>query len=206
MLNPEELRFVCTRCGNCCTDKDTIVNITYLDILRLKTGLKLDLKETLEIMGFYVFNKKLTEGTLEKMVVSPIETERGLAFTGLLKNNLGECYFYDKEKTKCLIYNIRPMLCRTFPFSFGKSSEIGNKTKGDVKIFYTEKAKNYCPGIDPDSPIIEYDYWIKIGNETLKELETNHRFNESWNKSVKNGNVIPNVKNYISTIYKISYT
>jgi Fe-S-cluster containining protein len=206
MVNPEELRFNCTRCGNCCTNKDTIVNITYLDIVRLKTGLKLDLKEILEIIGFYVFNKKLTEGTLEKMVVSPIETERGLAFTGLLKNNLGECYFYDKKKSKCLIYNIRPMLCRTFPFSFGMSNCIDNQSKGDSEIFYTEKAKNYCPGISSDSPIIKYNYWTKIGYETLKELKKNHLFNENWNKSVKNRYILPKVKNYVSTIFKISET
>ncbi len=206
MVNPEELRFNCTRCGNCCTDKDTIVNVTYLDILRLKTGLKLDQKETLEIIGFYVFNKKLTEGTLEKMVVSPIETERGLAFTGLIKNNLGACYFYDKKKSKCLIYDIRPMLCRTFPFSFGMSNCVDNQSKGDSKIFYTEKAKNYCPGIGSDSPIIKYDYWIKIGNETLKELKKNHHFNENWNKSVKNRYKLPKVKNYLSTIFNNSET
>ena len=98
MVNPEELRFICTRCGNCCTDKDTLVNITYLDILRLKKGLKLDLKEIIDVIGFYVFDQKLTEGALEKMVISPIETEKGLAFTGLLKNNLGDCYFYDIKK------------------------------------------------------------------------------------------------------------
>ena len=205
MVNLEELRFDCTRCGNCCTDKDTIVNITYLDILRLKTGLNLDLKEMLEIIGFYVFNKKVTEGTLDKMVVSPIESEKGLAFTGLLKNKLGECYFYDKKKSKCLIYNIRPMLCRTFPLSFSMSSDIGNKATGDIKLLYTEKAKKYCPGIGSDSPIIRFEYWIKIGRETLKELEKNHHFNENWNKSVKNGNILPNVKHYISTIYKISH-
>ncbi len=205
MINPEELKFVCTRCGNCCTDKDTLVNITYLDILRLKTGLNLDLKEMLEIIGFYVFNKKVTEETLDKMVVSPIESEKGLAFTGLLKNELGECYFYDKKKTKCLIYNIRPMLCRTFPFSFDLSSDLVNKATGDAKLFYTEKAKKYCPGIGSDSPVIKFENWIKIGRETLKELEKNHHFNENWNKSVTNGNILPNVKHYISTIYKISH-
>jgi len=205
MENLEELRFVCKRCGNCCIDKNTIVNITYLDILRLKTGLNLDLKEMLEIIGFYVFNKKLTEETLDKMVVSPIESEKGLTFTGLLKNKSGKCYFYDKKKTKCLIYNIRPMLCRTFPFSFDLSSNLGNKATGNVKLFYTEKAKKYCPGIGSDSPVIKFENWIKIGSETLKELEKNHHFNENWNKSVKNGNILPNVKHYISTIYKISH-
>ncbi len=205
MVNPEELRFICTRCGNCCTDKDTIVNLTYLDILRLQTGLKIDLKETLEIIGFYVFNNKLSKGTLEKMVVFPIETEKGLAFTGLLKNDLSECYFYEKKNAKCLIYQIRPMLCRTFPFSFSVSNDIKNKDIGDNEIFYTEKARLYCPGIGSDSPIIKYDYWIKIGIETLKELEKNDHFNDNWNKSVKNGKIIPNVKNYISMIYKASH-
>ncbi|MHA2281462.1 MAG: YkgJ family cysteine cluster protein [Promethearchaeota archaeon] len=200
MVNPEELRFICTRCGNCCTDKDTLVNITYLDILRLKTGLKLDLKEILNVIGFYIFDKKLTEGTLEKMVISPVETERGLAFTGLLKNNLEECYFYNKNKSKCLIYNVRPMFCRTFPFSFHMSNALGKTPREDVNIIYTEKAKNYCPGITSDSPIIEYDYWNQIGIETLKELEKNLLFNERWNKRVKNGKVLPKVSNYISTI------
>jgi hypothetical protein len=139
------------------------------------------------------------------MVVSPIETEKGLAFTGLLKNNLGECYFYDKKKMKCLIYQIRPMICRTFPFSFDLLNDTINKDIGDIETFYTEKAKSYCPGIGSDSPVIEYDYWIKIGIETLKLLKNNDQFNDKWNKSVNNGKVIPNVKNYISRIYKTNH-
>ncbi|MHA1930953.1 MAG: YkgJ family cysteine cluster protein [Promethearchaeota archaeon] len=202
MVNPEELRFICTRCGNCCTDKDTLVNITYLDILRLKVGLKLDLKEILDVIGFYIFKKNLTEGTLEKMVISPIETEKGLAFTGLLKDNLGKCYFYDKKEAKCLIYDIRPMLCRTFPFSFKKSNLMGTKSREDIQIIYTEKAKNYCPGISTDSPIIEFDHWSQIGRKTLKELEENLLFNERWNKGVRNRKISPKVNNYMSTILK----
>ena len=206
MVNPEELRFICTRCGNCCTDRDTIVNITYLDILRLKTSLKLDLKETIEVIGFYVFHKKLTERNLKKMVVSPIETERGLAFTGLLKNSLGECYFFDNKKLECLIYDVRPMLCRTFPFSFYTTTNIENQAKGKVEICYTEKAKEYCPGIGLDSEIIEHDHWLKIGKETLKQLKKNHLFNEKWNINVKNGSILPKVKNYLRTIFKINET
>ncbi|MHA2036320.1 MAG: YkgJ family cysteine cluster protein [Promethearchaeota archaeon] len=197
MINPKELRFICTRCGNCCTDKDTLVNVTYLDILRMKTALKLDLKEVLNIIGFYVFDKKLTNKALEKMVISPIETERGLAFPALLKNKLGECYFYDKKKMKCLIYDIRPKLCRTFPFSF---NSMGNKVKENIRIIYTDKAKSYCPGINSDSPIIEHDFWIQIGFETLKEIEKNSQYNEKWNKRIKSGKISPNVKNYIQTI------
>ena len=50
MKDLKKLRFACTRCGNCCTDKDTLVNLTFLDILRIKDGLKLDLKEVLDIL------------------------------------------------------------------------------------------------------------------------------------------------------------
>ena len=204
MVNPEELRFKCIRCGNCCTDKDTLVNITYLDILRLKRGLKLNIEEILDVIGFYVFDNKLNEGTLEKMVTSPIETERGLAFTALLKNNSGECIFYDKKNLKCLIYTIRPMFCRTFPFSFNISNQWVNKTKENIVIIYTEKAKNYCPGINSDSPIIEYVHWGQIGRETLKELEKNLIFNKKWNKRVRNRRILPKVKNYVDTILKIA--
>ena len=136
------------------------------------------------------------------MVTSPIETERGLAFTGLLKNNSGECFFYDKKNSKCLIYNIRPMICRTFPFSFNISNQNINKTNENIVIIYTEKAKNYCPGINSDSPIIEYVHWGQIGRETLKELEKNLIFNKKWNKRVRNKRILPKVKNYVNTILK----
>ncbi|MFW9825535.1 MAG: YkgJ family cysteine cluster protein [Candidatus Thorarchaeota archaeon] len=200
MLNPEELRFNCTRCGNCCTDKDTLVNITYLDILRIKKSLKLDLNETLDILGFYVFEKKPSHDTYKKMVITPIETERGLAFLALLKRSSGECYFYDKKEAKCLIYSIRPMFCRTFPFSFSVSNRLTDKMDKNLKIIYTQKAKEYCLGISSDSPIIDFNFWFKIGSQTLQELEKNFVFSENWNKKVRNRQLKPTAKNYIKMI------
>ena len=140
----KELRFKCLRCGNCCVDKNTLVNITYPDILRIKNGLNLSLEEILEILGFYIFDKIPTEEEIRKMVVPPIETERGLAFTGLKKNQSGKCYFYNDKENKCLIYKIRPMFCRTFPFTFRIffNKEIPNKAK--IKMQYTEKSIEYC--------------------------------------------------------------
>ncbi|MFX1455908.1 MAG: YkgJ family cysteine cluster protein [Promethearchaeota archaeon] len=200
MLNPEEIRFSCTRCGNCCTDKDTLVNITYFDIVRIKRGLKLDLNETLDVVGFYVFEKKPTHDVFEKMVIIPIETERGLAFLALLKRNSGECCFYDRNKAKCLIYNIRPMFCRTFPFSFIVNNHRTDKIDQNIKIIYTQKAKDYCPGINSDSPKIDFEYWFEIGRQTLQELEKNLVFTENWNKKVRNRQLTPNAKNYIRMV------
>ena len=83
MINPNQLRFSCTRCGNCCSDKHTLVNVTYLDILRISKGLKLNIREILEIIGFYVFEGEQPQLIFKKMVLSPIETENGLSFTAL---------------------------------------------------------------------------------------------------------------------------
>jgi Fe-S-cluster containining protein len=45
MDNTKELRFNCTRCGNCCTDKYTLVNLTYFDIIKIKSELNLNIDE-----------------------------------------------------------------------------------------------------------------------------------------------------------------
>lgn len=200
MVNLKELKFICTRCGNCCTDKDTIVNVTYLDILRLSKGLKLNLRETLDIIGFYVFGKGLTKITREQMVISPVETEKGLAFPGLLKKEHSECFFYDSKEKKCKVHKIRPMFCRTFPFTFKMSTIKENENKKEIKIFYTEKAKLYCPGIGSDAPIIKYDYWVELAKKTIKELNSNYVFNKNWNDKVKNKRITLSVKNFILTI------
>ncbi|MFX0106340.1 MAG: YkgJ family cysteine cluster protein [Candidatus Hodarchaeota archaeon] len=200
----KSLRFACTRCGNCCTDKNTIVNVTYLDILRIKNGLNLNLSEILEILGFYVFDKRVTNDDKKKMIISPIMTEKGLAFVGLLKNSLGGCYFYESGKKKCLIYDLRPMFCRTFPFSFGLLDEKENKTYSEIDVFYTEKGKQYCPGITGEAPLIDLEYWIKLGREALEDLKKDYKMIAEWNKAVKNGSKIPNVKNYLQTIFKLN--
>ena len=153
------LRFSCIRCGNCCTDKNTIVNLTYFDILRIKNGLGLDLNEVLDILGFYKFDKPLTLEDKKRMTITPIETERGLAFVGLLKNSLGGCYFYNSNDKNCLIYNLRPIFCQTFPFSFSLLDKQIVDNIDIPDIFYTEKGKEYCPGIGNNSPFIDEDYW-----------------------------------------------
>lgn len=203
MKDLKKLRFACTRCGNCCTDKDTLVNLTYLDILRIKNGLKLDLKEILDILGFYIFDKAVTNENKRKMVITPIETEKGLAFVALLKNSLGGCYFYRLESKKCLIYDLRPMFCRTFPFSFGLIEKKNKDSNNKIEIFYTEKGKQYCPGIGDGAPIIENDYWINLGRETLEDLKKNYNVIKEWNESVKQGNIIPTAKKFLLTIFKL---
>ena len=42
MNTVKSLRFACIRCGKCCSDKNTIVNLTYFDILRITETYKYD--------------------------------------------------------------------------------------------------------------------------------------------------------------------
>ncbi|MFX0043593.1 MAG: YkgJ family cysteine cluster protein [Candidatus Hodarchaeota archaeon] len=202
MSNLKELRFICTRCGNCCSDKNTIVNTTYFDILRIKNGLNLNLEEILEVIGFYIYDKGI-HNEKHKMVVSPIETERGLAFIGLLKKESGLCYFYDEKNKSCKIYNLRPTFCRTFPFSFNLILNKSNKTSAKIKMFYTEKGKEYCPGIGNDAPLINEEKWLELGKQTIEELNNNEILIEKWNNTVKLGQITPTVKNFLLTIFRI---
>ncbi len=200
----KDLRFTCIRCGKCCTDKNTLVILTYLDILRIKNGLHLDLNELLDILGFYKFDTPLSSEEKERMSVTPIETEKGLAFVGLLKNSLGGCYFYNPKDKKCLIYSLRPMFCQTFPFSFGLLDKENVESSSAIDIFYTEKGKQYCPGIGNDAPLIDEDYWTELGRKTLQELKKNHKIIQEWNNSVKKGRVKPTVKKFLLIITKIT--
>ena len=198
----KEFRFKCLNCGACCSDPKTLVNVTYLDILRIKKGLDLTLDETIEILGFYVFDEPPTEEDRKKMVISPIKTEKGLAFVGLKKKS-GSCYFYDIDNKRCKIYKIRPMFCRTFPFSFKIFLDEEDKTKAKIKIFYTEKGKEYCTGIGESAPLIDLDEWIKVGKKTLEEMNMNYLIMQKWNEGVEQEKVTPNVRNFLLTIFNM---
>ncbi|MFX1355859.1 MAG: YkgJ family cysteine cluster protein [Promethearchaeota archaeon] len=198
MINSKSLKFQCIHCGNCCTDQTTFINLTYHDIIRLKDGLKLTLAEIIQCIGFYIFEKGFTKKDLKKLVISPIETKKGLAFVGLLKNQDGTCFFYKKEKKRCSIYPLRPAFCRTFPFTFRMTENEG------IEIFYTEKAKAFCQGISHEAPEIDLDYWKNLGDNVLANLKENEIFISNWNKLVKDGRIDPTVKNLILMILNLS--
>jgi len=201
--NSKTFRFTCTRCGECCIDTNTIVNLTYFDILRIKEGLKLTDEELIRILGFYVYDKEPSEEDIKKMVISPIETEKGFAYVALLKRNDGSCYFYDKETKKCRIYRLRPMFCRTFPFSFKLDFEEGPDIEPKVRLQYTKKGLDYCPGISESSPIINKEKWLELGKETFEELNENYFINQKWNDAIKDDRIKPSVKAFIVFLSKI---
>ncbi len=200
-MQKNRFKFRCICCADCCSDKKTIVNVTYLDILRITKGLNLSFNEILEILGFYIYEKNVSNDFFKKMVIPPIITEKGNAFVGLLKKSTGACIYLDEEK-KCKIYNLRPMFCRTFPFIFKLLNLRSSNSKISIQMFYTTKAKEYCKGISVDAPYISTKKWIKIGKKVLKELQDNNKFLEIWNTNVKKDRVKATAKKFIKTILK----
>lgn len=200
MEKSHEFKFECIKCGNCCTDSNTIVNITYSDILRIKKGLTLTFNELIYILAFYVFNTELNEENRKKMVISPVKTQKGFAFVGLFKKKTGECYFYDIKNKICKIYNLRPMFCRTFPFSFKRINKNEDKNQYGIDIFYSNKGIEYCPGIGKDSPLIDIEKYMKLGNKALKDIDLNEEIINKYNTLVNENKIKPSVKNFLNFI------
>ncbi|MHA1234462.1 MAG: YkgJ family cysteine cluster protein [Promethearchaeota archaeon] len=197
-----QLMFQCIHCGKCCNDINTLVNTTYIDVLRIKKGLNLTIDEVIEILGFYTFDQAPSEKEIDRMVVPPIQTERGLAFIGLKKRPNGQCFFYDDVKERCSIYKFRPGFCKTFPFTFTILKDK-DKKKNEINIFYTEKGIQYCRGIAEEYPIIDSEHWIKLGSEIIRDLSKNNQLIETWNRKVKQKQILPSVRNFILTIFNL---
>jgi len=197
-----KLRFQCIHCGKCCTDLNTLVNTTFIDVLRIKNGLKLNIDEVIEILGFYVFDQAPSVKEIDRMVVPPIQTERGMAFIGLKKRQNGQCFFYDEVKERCSIYAFRPGFCRTFPFTFTILRDK-DKKKSEINILYTEKGIQYCRGIGEEYSFIDIEQWIKLGRDVIRDLSKNNQLIKKWNKGVKENKISPSVRNFILTIFNL---
>ena len=112
----EGLRFECSQCGNCCTGSPGYVWVTTDDMERIADFLK---------MNFDDFTRKFVRRV-------------GMRFSLLEKFNY-DCTFLKREngKSMCMIYSVRPMQCRTWPF-------WDDNLKSPA---HWERASYTCPGM-----------------------------------------------------------
>jgi Fe-S-cluster containining protein len=195
--NLKVLRFSCTKCGKCCSDSKTFVNLTYQDILRFHKGLKMNLKELMEVVGFYTFKDANVEEFMAQMVYTPLETEQGLAYIGLIKDEDSRCVFLDDDDT-CKIHPYRPSICRSFPFTF-LMSEDGKKISGTIG--YTNKGIEYCPGITKKSPIIKKKKMGELLVQNLAEIAADGKMVEGWNAMVRTKQIPAKAGKYLAAIF-----
>ncbi|MFB0563141.1 MAG: YkgJ family cysteine cluster protein [Candidatus Lokiarchaeia archaeon] len=167
-----KVRFECIQCGNCCRDKNSIITVTHKDIIRLVKYLECDYKELLsKYIGFY----QVREEFEDRMVFSAISTYRGNAFLGLRKRSDGSCVFL--KDNLCEIYPGRPMVCRSFPFTF----EV---KKGWLSWGLMARAEEICPGLGQGEKVSEKSL-EKFGKEIISEIEEYKKIVTYWNRQGK---------------------
>ncbi|MFX1313455.1 MAG: YkgJ family cysteine cluster protein [Promethearchaeota archaeon] len=128
--------FKCTRCDNCCSARGPIP-ITFWDLeMWARNGVVANFMPYLDIYnkpdgGIDLILKPLPpppeEGEKEKTSSDPLKS---VPIEDLLDI---KCPLYNKEDKKCLVYENRPLSCRTYPLEF------------DGKNFIVVDAD--CPGI-----------------------------------------------------------
>lgn len=87
------LKFECTQCGACCSGEPGYVFVNDEEIQSLADHLGMDVVQ---------FEKKFVRkvGTMKSLVEYPD----------------GDCILLDPETRRCLVYESRPIQCRTWPF------------------------------------------------------------------------------------------
>lgn len=96
-----EIGFSCTRCGDCCMgipDDNNLVMVSPQEIRRISEALNAPRDE-------------IAEPYPESIV---LENGTSLTFEWAIRRVHGECRFFSDGK--CIAYECRPWICRTYPF------------------------------------------------------------------------------------------
>lgn len=98
------LKTRCVGCGRCCTE--TIVPVTDADVRRLMKATGQPASEIVRFFGPDDVDWDADDGHW-------VETQQGPRFLALKKAK-ERCQFLDDQK-RCMVYEDRPITCRTFP-------------------------------------------------------------------------------------------
>lgn len=135
---PEDVRFVCEKCGRCCGDtEDTVRHVLLLktEAEKISNQTSKDIQEFAEeVYGFepYIYEMKKTEG---------------------------KCLFL--ENNRCKIYNLRPIICRFYPF------ELKNRGNDKYSFLFTTKCKGIGKGPKIGKPF--FDFLFRIATKAMVE-------------------------------------
>jgi len=135
---PEDVGFVCEKCGRCCGDTEDTVR----HILLLKTEAEKISKET---------SQKIEEFTQQVYGFEPYVYEMKKT------KNEEKCLFL--ENNRCTIYEIRPLICRFYPFEL--------KNLGNDKYLFSFTIK--CKGIG-QGPHLEKNFFADLFKIATKAI------------------------------------
>lgn len=119
-LKKSKFTFKCTRCDSCCLERGPIP-ITMWDLeLWARNGVIANFLPYLEVYSrpngtVDLILKPLPAEQKEKAEQSPEEAFKQTPLDELLNE---KCPLYNKEEDKCLVYENRPLSCRTYPLDY----------------------------------------------------------------------------------------
>lgn len=87
------LRFECTQCGACCSGEPGYVWVNLEEVDALAKQMKMDVN---------AFREKYVRKVGSRL--------------SLIEYSNGDCIFLDPKTRGCLVYEARPIQCRTWPF------------------------------------------------------------------------------------------
>lgn len=157
--------FVCNNCGDCCTDINTQINLTFLDIRMLSEALDKPV------------SKLFDEGDIAFL---PFANGEDLSLFDIEIGLNKPCKFYDGKL--CKIYDLRPMNCRTFPYWI-LNNEIPNDLAclQGVKLSKNNKTRYKSYEHVVGKTLIEQSeitdaYLISIGAKKTIDLSSDNAF------------------------------
>ena len=170
-LSSADVHFECIMCGACCTKPDLLVTLTGRDIVKIAVTLGLAADQMLRATDFYIQSEENNVPEGLKHIPQAI-TEEGPAIIALKKSEKGDCIFL--KDNLCMIHEIRPGACASFPFVFERSDD-------SIK-WGLSAMKEICPGIG-EGPIADEADLLDTATSVLEELEIYREFVEEWNTS-----------------------
>ena len=170
-MGKETVRFRCHHCKHCCTE--VVCLPTPWDVIRIAKATGKHPRRFIEFLD----PDEITG--VKKSDPTWLECEDGRYIMAVYRGKKG-CYFFDKKTRLCTIYDVRPLLCRLYPFNLHETK------KGKFKSFTLHKSKDVdCPrhkyGKVKTKPL------YKLYQQDCEHQEDYERLVRAFNKKKRKG-------------------
>lgn len=163
-LNNEQQLDSCQRCNNCCTNFG--VCLTIADIARIEKEKKIPATSFIDLVLDYSPRERTEPAVIlnNKMYLLVLKHEPQ-------KDKDRVCTFFNNNR--CSIYENRPYLCRTYPFTLDKKGELKDVKSRACMVFW------YPRGMAKENYVSDLKVYYK-------QIEDYKKIVEKWNIKKEN--------------------
>lgn len=204
----ESAGFSCLLCGKCCerTEDDNSVYILPEEIEKIETfGFSREEFILPLLPDFYepdpktaVFHESAFIDVLRSLSEQTDEAGRIHTFGWMLQRKEdGSCIFLDPASKKCLIYKVRPALCRTYPFFTDENGVSECECEGLGSVGRTEppSAKELTQALQ-DRVLSDHADYIQT-SAVIKDFYNTFKFNDEAGRIHFEENLKKNIVSFV---------